>query len=68
MPVGVLAVQGASDLHLDALERLGVPGHPVRRVADLDDVTALIIPGGESTTISMMLDSTGLAEPLGEDP
>ena len=66
MRVGVLAVQGASDLHLAALERLDVDAHGIRRPADLDGVEALIVPGGESTTISMMLDSTGLADPLGE--
>jgi 5'-phosphate synthase pdxT subunit len=64
--VGVLAVQGASELHLAALEHLGVEGQGVRRPDDLNGVTALIVPGGESTTISMMLDATGLADPLGE--
>jgi len=68
---GVLAVQGASELHLEALERLradglNVEGRGVRRPRDLEDLDVLIIPGGESTTISMMLESTGLADPVGE--
>jgi 5'-phosphate synthase pdxT subunit len=64
--VGVLAVQGASDLHLQALSRLGVDATGVRKPSDLGGVDAIVIPGGESTTISMMLDATGLAEPLGD--
>lgn len=66
MLVGVLALQGASERHLAALAKLGVPGRAIRRPADLDGVDAIIVPGGESTTISMMLDSTGLSEPLAE--
>jgi 5'-phosphate synthase pdxT subunit len=62
--VGVLALQGASDLHLEMLRRLGVNGRPVRSAADLDSVAALVIPGGESTTISRLLDVNELFEPL----
>lgn len=67
MRLGVLAVQGASDLHVSALRRLGVDAGAVRHVDDLDGLDGLVLPGGESTTISMMLESTGLADPLGEE-
>ena len=62
--VGVLALQGASDLHLEMLASLGVNGRPVRTAADLVEVAALVIPGGESTTISRLLDVNELFEPL----
>lgn len=66
MKVGVLALQGATDLHLAALSRLGVAGVAVRRPDEFADVDRLILPGGESTTMSMMLDAAGLTEPLAE--
>ncbi len=62
--VGVLALQGASDLHLEMLARLGVSAQAVRTAADLAEVAALVIPGGESTTISRLLDVNELFEPL----
>lgn len=62
--IGVLALQGAVAAHLAALDDLHVPCAPVRSPSQLDDVDALIIPGGESTTMSMLLDHTGLAAPL----
>ncbi len=61
MKVGVLAVQGAVQEHLDILDRalanLGIRGSPVRvrKVYDLEEASCLIIPGGESTTISKLL-------------
>lgn len=66
MKVGVLALQGASELHLAALRSIGAAAVAVRRPDELADVDRLIIPGGESTTISMMLDANGLTEPLAE--
>lgn len=66
MKVGVLALQGAADLHLEALGRVGAVGTAVRRPHELADVDGLILPGGESTTMSMMLDAAGLTEPLAE--
>ena len=66
MKVGVLALQGAADLHLAALSRVGAVGVTVRRPDELADVDRLILPGGESTTMSMMLDAAGLSEPLAE--
>jgi 5'-phosphate synthase pdxT subunit len=62
--VGVLALQGAYALHLAALARMGLTARAVTRRADLDGITHLIIPGGESTVISQLLLAEGLAEPL----
>ena len=62
--IGVLALQGAVAPHLRALTALGVRAVAVRNSADLDDVEALVLPGGESTTMSMLLDRTGLRDPL----
>lgn len=68
--VGVLAVQGAVSEHLDALRRAGankgldVEAVAVRTPADLGKVFGLILPGGESTTISRLLRSGGLQEPM----
>ncbi len=62
--VGVLAVQGDVREHLRALAGCGASGRPVRRPSELDDVDALVIPGGESTTISKLCLEFGLAEPI----
>jgi 5'-phosphate synthase pdxT subunit len=62
--VGVLALQGASGLHVEMLRRIGVEARTVRTAAELDAVDALVIPGGESTTISKLLDANELFEPL----
>jgi 5'-phosphate synthase pdxT subunit len=64
--VGVLALQGASARHASMLARLGAEPVTVRSPADLTDVSALVLPGGESTTMSMLLESSGLFEPLSE--
>ena len=64
--VGVLALQGAFRAHIDACTELGVDAVEVRTAAHLDGCTRLIIPGGESTTMSMMLDRNDLREPLAE--
>ena len=66
MKVGVLSLQGASARHGSMLARLGAQPVPLRVPADLEDVAAVVIPGGESTTISMLLESSGLFEPLAE--
>lgn len=66
MKVGVLALQGAAGLHLAALQNVGAAAVAVRSPDELADVDRLILPGGESTTISMMLDANGLTEPLAE--
>jgi 5'-phosphate synthase pdxT subunit len=62
--VGVLALQGDVREHLAALERCGVRAVPVRRPSELDDVDALVLPGGESTTMSRMLETFELLEPV----
>ena len=66
MKVGVLALQGASARHASMLTRLGAEPVTVRSPADLSDISALVLPGGESTTMSMLLESSGLFEPLSE--
>jgi len=60
MRVGVLALQGDFREHLQALERLGVEGVEVREPEDLEGVERLIIPGGESTTLSLLMGESGL--------
>jgi len=62
--VGVLALQGAFAAHARTLRALGAEPHEVRQAGDLADVDALIMPGGESTTMSMLLESSGLFDPL----
>ena len=66
MKVGVLALQGAFGLHVKALERLGVEAIEVRSLENFDDSEALIIPGGESTTMSFLLESSGIFDSLRE--
>jgi pyridoxal 5'-phosphate synthase pdxT subunit len=62
--VGVLALQGDVREHVRVLAELGAAPVEVRSDADLDAVDALVLPGGESTTMSVLLDSSGLLEPL----
>jgi len=62
--VGVLALQGDVREHLHTLESLGVAAAPVKTPDQLDAVDALVIPGGESTTIGKMAVRFGLVEPL----
>ena len=66
MKVGVLALQGAFKLHVQALERLGVEALEVRSLENFEASEALIIPGGESTTMSFLLESSGIFEALHE--
>lgn len=62
--IGVLALQGDVREHLAALTAVGAEPVPVRRRAELNAVEALLIPGGESTTISHLLRELELADPL----
>ena len=64
MTVGVLALQGGFEAHIRALARLGVPARELRTTEDLEGIDALIVPGGESTTIGLGVEREGLAEPL----
>ena len=64
MRIGVLALQGAFIEHLDVLREVGVEGVPVRLPADLQGVSALILPGGESTTMRRLIDRWGLRDPI----
>ena len=64
MKIGVLALQGAFREHLDTLAAIGVEGVRVREPADLDGVSGLILPGGESTTMRQLIDRWGLREPI----
>ncbi len=64
--VGVLAMQGAFAEHGVAVQRLGARSVEVRQPKHLDEVDSLIIPGGESTTMSKLLESTGLFDPIAE--
>ncbi len=62
--IGVLALQGDTREHLAALREAGAESMPVRRLGELEAVDGLVIPGGESTTMSHLLGDLGLLEPL----
>jgi pyridoxal 5'-phosphate synthase pdxT subunit len=62
--IGVLALQGDVREHVAAVSSCGLRAVPVRRPAELDAVDALIIPGGESTTMSRLLTTFDLLEPV----
>jgi len=64
--VGVLALQGAVREHCRALSGLGAIPVEVRTPADLEGVDMLVLPGGESTTMSLLLGSSGLIDPLSD--
>lgn len=66
MRFGILALQGDVAEHRVALLDLGVEASTVRTTAELTHVDALVLPGGESTTISHLLVTSGLLEPLRE--
>ncbi|KDN17113.1 pyridoxal 5'-phosphate synthase glutaminase subunit PdxT [Amycolatopsis rifamycinica] len=62
--IGVLAMQGAVREHVAMLAEAGARAKPVRRAAELSEVDGLVLPGGESTTMSRLLESFELLEPL----
>jgi pyridoxal 5'-phosphate synthase pdxT subunit len=64
--IGVLALQGDFEAHRRVLERLGVEVREVRVPADLHGLDGLVIPGGESTTMTLGIEREGLAEPIRE--
>ena len=62
--VGILALQGAVREHVRAVAELDAHPVEVRTPEDLSGVDALILPGGESTTMSLLLESSGLFDPV----
>ena len=64
MQVGVLALQGAFAAHSDCLTSIGVQSIEVRNPEQLSAVDALLMPGGESSTMSQLLESSGLFDPI----
>ena len=66
MLIGVLALQGAFESHQQRLDELGVATRQVRTPGELAGVDALVMPGGESTTMSKLLVTSGLFDPIAE--
>ena len=66
MLIGVLALQGGFAAHVRMLEQLGAEVREVRTPADLEGLDGLVMPGGESTTMTLGVEREGLAEPLRE--
>jgi len=64
--IGILALQGDVAEHRAALTDLGVTARRVRTPAELPGLDGIVMPGGESTTMSMLLESSGLEQPLGD--
>jgi 5'-phosphate synthase pdxT subunit len=64
MQIGVLALQGAFAAHSDCLTSIGVQSIEVRNPEQLKSVDALLMPGGESSTMSQLLESSGLFDPI----
>src|SRR3954462_11319153 len=64
MKAGVLALQGAFREHREVLDALGVDTVQVRTPAGLAGLDAIVVPGGESTTMQRLLDTSGLRAPL----
>lgn len=62
--IGILALQGAYEKHVECLSKLGAEALLIRKPDELDKCSALIIPGGESTTISLLIQEDGLFEPI----
>lgn len=66
MTIGVLALQGAFREHVRMLSGLGADTREVRTARGLDGLDGLIIPGGESTTMGLLMERDGMREPLRE--
>jgi 5'-phosphate synthase pdxT subunit len=62
--VGILALQGDFEAHARMVEELGAQAREVRTPEQLDGLDALVIPGGESTTMTLGIEREGLAQPL----
>ncbi len=64
LSIGVLAIQGGFEAHVRMLRGLGAEAREVRAAGDLMGLDGLVIPGGESTTISMGIEAEGLEQPI----
>lgn len=64
MIIGVLALQGSFNLHCKMLADINIKAVEIRQPEQLNDIEGLIIPGGESTTLSVLLEEYGFLEPL----
>jgi pyridoxal 5'-phosphate synthase pdxT subunit len=64
--IGVLALQGDFEAHIRVLEELGARARAVRTAGELEGLDGLVLPGGESTTMSLGIERERLAEPLRE--
>ena len=64
MKIGVLSLQGGVIEHIKQVKKLGYDPVEVKKESDLDVIDAIILPGGESTTIGKLLNVTNLMEPL----
>ncbi len=64
MKIGVLAAQGAFIEHINVLRRLNIDASPVRLPRELDGLDGIILPGGESTTITLLMGEYGLADAI----
>jgi 5'-phosphate synthase pdxT subunit len=65
-PVGILALQGDFALHAKMLDRIGEPWRLVKHVRELEEVSGLILPGGESTTMLKFFTANGIAPAIKE--
>ena len=66
LTIGVMAMQGSFAKHAYAMGKLGIKSRVVREPADLKLIDALILPGGESTTMTLLLEDEGMWDPLNE--
>jgi pyridoxal 5'-phosphate synthase pdxT subunit len=64
MKIGVLALQGDFEEHIQILRKLGIQAEEIRKPEQLSDLDGLIIPGGESTTFGKLAAEFGLIEPI----
>ena len=66
MEIGILALQGDFREHVSALSEVGARPRLLRTPDDLPGISGIVLPGGESTTLGMLLDSSKLREPIGK--
>jgi 5'-phosphate synthase pdxT subunit len=65
-PIGVLAIQGDFAMHVKALERIGAPSKLVKHASEIAEVSGLIMPGGESTTMLKLFANDGMGDAIKE--